>query len=339
MSLRARLLLVLSLALLLPAGLMGWRFYQERVQEIEQAQRRLSSLARRIGDEIDTRIQGTVQLQYGLSRAHDLDTTDRAACSEFLSAVREEYAQYTGILTIRPDGALFCDSLRTGRQLDLRDRDYFKQALTLRGSVALQPTFGRLTGISGLQIAYPVHDGDGPLKYVLLASLNLDKFAVERQREFLTPRPQLLLVDRQGSVLIWSGDGPGRQAPGTSITDRALLQLATQPNGSAVAEIVDEQGQVRVWATDAAQIDRRSDIHVLVGLPKADLVAAANRRLVQDLGFSAGSRCCCSPRCGCSPSSASAARWAASPRWRASWVAAGSMPALPSLTRVGNWTG
>lgn len=199
MNLRARLLLILLLALALPAGLMGWRFYQERLLEIEQAQVRLSSLARRIGDEIDSRIQGTAQLQYGLSRAHDLDTTDRAACSEFLSAVREEYPQYTGILTIQPDGALFCDSLRTGRQLDLRDREYFKQAQTLRGAVALQPAFGRLTGISVLQIAYPVHDGDGPLKYVLLASLNLDKFTAERQREFIAPRPQLLLVDRKGA--------------------------------------------------------------------------------------------------------------------------------------------
>ena len=285
MSLRARLLLILLLALSLPAGLMGWRFYQERVVEIEMAQVRLSTLARRIGDEIDTRIQGTTQLQYGLSRARDLDTTDRAACSAFLSAVREEHPQYTGILTIRPDGSLFCDSLRTGRQLDLRDRDYFKQALTLRDAVALQPTFGRLTGSSVLQMAYPVHDGDGPLKYVLLASLNLDKFAAERQREFIAPRPQLLLVDRQGGVLVWSGEGAHRQAPGTLLTNAALLRLATQPNGSAVAEVIDAQGQAQVWATDAAQLDRRSGIHVLLGLPKAELVAAANRRLVEDLGL------------------------------------------------------
>ena len=285
MSLRARLLLILSLALLLPAGLMGWRFYQERTVEIDQAQRRLTTLARRIGDDIDTRVQGTAQLHYGLSRARDLDTTDRAACSEFLSAVREAYPQYTGILTIRPDGSLFCDSLRTGRQLDLRDRDYFKKALTQRGTVALQPAFGRLTGTSVLQIAYPVHDGEGPLKYVLLASLNLDKLATDRQREFITPRPQLLLVDLRGGVLFWSGEASSRQAPGTSIVDSALMRLATQSNGPAVAEIVDARGEAQVWATDAAQVDRRSGIHVLVGLPKADLVAAANRRLVQDLSF------------------------------------------------------
>ena len=125
MSLRARLLLLLSLALLLPAALMGWRFYQQSQEDIDQARLRLSRLAQRIGEEIDTRVQGTAQLHYGLSRAHDLDTADRVACSDFLSVVREAYPQYTGILTIRPDGALFCDSLRTGRQLDLRDREYF----------------------------------------------------------------------------------------------------------------------------------------------------------------------------------------------------------------------
>ena len=95
------------------------------------------------------------------ARARDLDTRDKAACSAFLSAVREEYPQFTGILTINPDGSLFCDSLRTNRTLDLRDRAYFKQALVAHGAVTLEPVFGRLTGTSVLQIAYPVRPESG----------------------------------------------------------------------------------------------------------------------------------------------------------------------------------
>ena len=94
-----------------------------------------------------------------------------------LSAVREEYPQFTGILTIDPDGSLFCDSLQSNRSLDLRDREYFKQAKLANGVVTLQPAFGRLTGISVLQIAYPVRSESAELKFVLLASLNLQKFA------------------------------------------------------------------------------------------------------------------------------------------------------------------
>src|SRR5512145_1396248 len=115
MSLRTRLLILVIAAMLVPAALVGLRFVQ--------------------------------------NRARDLDTRDKAACSEFLSAVREEYTRFTGILTINPDGSLFCDSLRTNRTLDLRDREYFRQALKAHGVVTLEPVFGRLTGISVLQIA------------------------------------------------------------------------------------------------------------------------------------------------------------------------------------------
>ncbi len=285
MSLRARLLLILLLATLLPTALVGWRFIQERQRDLADARRTLAASARHIGEELDARVQGTAQLHYGLARARDLDTTDRAVCSEFLSEVLAEHPQYTGLLTIRPDGALFCDSLRSGRQLDLRDREYFKQALTKRGEVVLQPTFGRLTGISVLQIAYPVHDTVGPLKFILLASLNLEKFTQDRLREFVTPRPQILLVDRKGTVLVGSGSEPGRPPAGSSIADSALFRLANQTTGTDVAEIVDARGEEQVWAVDAGASSRPHGVRVLLGVSKAELIAAANKRLAQDLTF------------------------------------------------------
>ena len=147
MSLRTRLLILVIAAMLVPAILVGLRFAQNRTSEINAALANLSATADDMSKDLDEKIQGTAQLHYGLARARDLDTSDKAACSAFLSAVREEYPQFTGILTITPDGALFCDSLRTNRTLDLRDRAYFKQALTANGVVTLEPVFGRLTGI------------------------------------------------------------------------------------------------------------------------------------------------------------------------------------------------
>src|SRR3954467_11414806 len=171
MSLRARLLVLVALATLVPAVLMGLRFVQNRVSAIEAAFVNLSETAVEIATDLDGKIQGTAQLHYGLARARDLDTRDKAACSAFLSAVREAYPQYTGILTINPDGSLFCDSLQTGRSLDLRDRGYFKKALVTTDAVTLEPVFGRLTGNSVLQIAYPAYSDSAMLRFVLLASL------------------------------------------------------------------------------------------------------------------------------------------------------------------------
>ena len=78
-----------------------------------------------------------------------------------------------GILTILPNGRLFCDSLRTGRELNLTDRDYFRRALDAPAGVVLEAAFGRLTGRAVMQVAYPARDATGALRFVLLASLDL----------------------------------------------------------------------------------------------------------------------------------------------------------------------
>src|SRR5262245_39788015 len=173
MSLRTRLLMLVALATLVPAILLGLRFFQNRTREIAAALFTVSATVNNSSDDLDGKVQGTAQLHYGLARAHDRDTRDKAACSAFLSAVREAYPQYTGILTIDPDGQLFCDSLRTGRTLDLNDRDYCRRVLVSDGVVTLEPVFGRLTGTSVLQIAYRARSETGQLKFVLLASFNL----------------------------------------------------------------------------------------------------------------------------------------------------------------------
>jgi len=225
MSLRTRLLLLVIAAMLVPAILVGLRFVQNRASEIGAAVAGLSAAANDISADLDEKIQGTAQLHYGLARARDLDTQDKAACSDFLSAVREEYPRFTGILTITPGGSLFCDSLRTDRTLDLRDRTYFKQALAARGTVTLEPVFGRLTGLSVLQIAYPVRSEAGELRFILLASFNLKKFAEDHDKR-LSNENAILLVDRKGTVLVAPEGADWIEPPGGSIANAELFRFA-----------------------------------------------------------------------------------------------------------------
>src|SRR5882672_3012119 len=284
MSLRTRLLILVIAAMLVPAILVGLRFVQNRTSEINAARANLSATADDISGDLDEKIQGTAQLHYGLARARDLDTSDKAACSAFLSAVREEYPQFTGILTINPDGSLFCDSLRTDRTLDLRDRAYFKQALTATGVVTLEPVFGRLTGISVLQIAYPVRSESGTLKFILLASFNLKKFA-EYHDKRLSSDNEILLVDGKGMVLVepqrkdWTGP------PGASITDSEQFRFAAAPNGEPFREVTDRDGRTHVWAVARSPSARDAGLYIMVGRSKDALVAAANRRLYEDMAI------------------------------------------------------
>jgi signal transduction histidine kinase/CheY-like chemotaxis protein len=283
MSLRTRLLILVIAAMLVPAILVGLRFAQNRSSEIRAALANLSATADDISKDLDEKIQGTAQLHYGLARARDLNTSDKAACSAFLSAVREEYPQFTGILTITPEGSLFCDSLRTNRTLDLRNRAYFKQALTANGIVTLEPVFGGLTGIAVLQIAYPARSESGDLKFVLLASLNLRKFA-EYDKRLLNGK-EVLLVDRKGTVLVAPHSKGWTEPAGASIANSDLFRFATAADRAPFHEMKDAEGRTHVWAVARSPSIRDAGLYIMVGLSKDGLFATANRRLYEDLAM------------------------------------------------------
>ena len=287
MNIRARLLLLVSTATLLPAGFIGGRFVHDRAANVAAAMRSLEGAANGIAMTIADRIRGTKQLHYGLARARDLDTNDKAACSSFLSVVLEAYPQYTGIVTITPDGQLFCDSLRTGRTLDLRAREYFQKALVATDGVTLEPVFGRLTGLSVLQIAYPVRAESGSLKFVLLASLNLDKLVQNYKSDTPQTMFDIVVTDTKGTVLVGKPSERWKDRVGTAIADTAIFGFSNaHPN--RVGEVSGIDGSQQVWAVAGIPEVTAAGVHVMVGTPSDNLLMAANHRLRQDLSVLSG---------------------------------------------------
>lgn len=281
MSIRARLLLIALLAALVPALLVLVRSVEDREAIIAADTQRLSTLAQDKSDELYERIRGTTQLQFGLARARDLDTDDRVGCSAFLSEVRESHPQYTGILTIRPDGRLFCDSLRSGRELDLNDRDYFRRAVAEKGAVVLEPAFGRLTGRAVMQVAHPVRTASGELRFVLLASLDLEKIATFAGP--VVPGARLLIVDDKGLVLAATPQGSAGFKPGQSIAGTPLWQFAEPRDGAAEAEVAMQGGELMRWARADSNSISGTRIHVLAGAPRDAIIAKAQRRHANDI--------------------------------------------------------
>ena len=283
MSIRIRLLLLILFATLVPALVGGWQFLERRDSEIAAAQRDLAAAAQRTARVLRDTVQATAQLHFGLSRARDLDTQDQAACSAFLADVLKEHPQYTGILTITPQGDLFCDSLRTGRALHLTDRRYFQQALTSKNPLAVEPAFGRLTGIAVLQIAYAARRETGEPKFVLLASLNLEKYMQLRAMSLPRETAVVALMDGKGTILTWHPGG--EKLRGTSIADSPLFRFAREHQDGGTREITEAGGASRIWAVSALPDLPEAGLHVLVGVSRKDLLTAANRNLGQALSI------------------------------------------------------
>jgi diguanylate cyclase (GGDEF)-like protein len=265
MSLRARILLLALAASLLPLLAMLWLLLEIRASNSDQTRAQIIQRAEAIAAELDDRIAGTGQLLFGLSRAPILGADDRAACSAFLADVLKEHRQYTGILTIKPDGRLHCDSLNTGRTLTLTDRQYFRQALTASGTV-VEAAIGRLTGKGVLQIAYPVRTADNSLRYVLLASLDMDAYGRAVAAALPFPRMHFQVWNGDGSIVM-DHPGPDSKPLTVGAAERAFLLGPSSDN----TLLIGEKENARIWVKALLPGSRQPGLRLALSVPEADL--------------------------------------------------------------------
>jgi len=274
LSLRTRIVLLVMLAVLVPAIAMVVYLVQKRTQDIREAERNLSAAVRIAESQLESRINGTTQLLFGLAQSRELDTSNREACSAYLDQVRQRYPQYTGILTIKPTGELHCDSLRTGRQLDLNDRAYFRQAMASRDP-AYELAFGRLTGIGVLQVAFAARDASGQVKFVLLASIDLQQYAQQVATAQPYARSVMPIFDRKGTMIAGYAGANVKSNAGQSFAGSELFKFAQSGKPGDTTELTGLRGLRRIWAVGSLHQTWKDGPILLLGVPTAELVADA----------------------------------------------------------------
>lgn len=286
MSLRSRILLLVLAASMLPVLAMLLFLFEHRREAVVDARDQLRSHAEFVAADLGGRISGTVQLLFGLARVPVLQHGDKEACSRFLSEVLREHPQYTGLLTILPDGTLHCDSLHSGRKLDLNDRRYFQLA---RGSnsAVIEPVVGRLTGKGVIQIAYPVRDDKNGLRFVLLASLDIESFGRNVVQTQPYAGPGFVLWNNEASVVIAVPETI-RKVLGESPDIKTFMST----NDGKTTAAFHHHNEPRIWARASLPEKYGDSLHVALSVTEADLVANLDQEFRQTLFTFAGLVAC-----------------------------------------------
>jgi diguanylate cyclase (GGDEF)-like protein len=266
-SLRARILWLVLASSLLPVPAILWLLLEIRSATVDQARERLAARATLIASDLNDKIAGTGQLLFGLARVPVLGAGDKIACSDFLAEVLREHPQYTGLLTILPDGGLFCDSLRSGRTLDLRDRRYFQQALRSREPV-VEAVIGRLTGNGVLQVAYPVRNADGALQFVLLASLDMDAYGRTVVQSLPYEHSHFQIWNEDGSVVMdYAQEGQKR----LTLQDAQRALMRPGPSSATQALLSGDDGVDRIWLHTGLPRSHGEALRLALVVPEMDL--------------------------------------------------------------------
>jgi PAS domain S-box-containing protein len=282
-SLRARLILLVLLALLPVLAILVYNAAENRDREAARVRAEVAALSRLAASQQEQVIESARQVLISLAQLPEVRGGDSAACTARLAQLMEHYQQgYTGFAAARPNGDLFCRSVPLSEPINVANSASFQQARDTADLSIGQYQVGRGSGKPNLGVCYPVLGTANQVQAVICGGLDLNLL---NQRAAQAPLPGgavLVITDRNGTILVRHPDPEAWT--GRSLPDEPLIQaLLSQPVGQTEVRGVD--GVTRLYAFTQISSSVDTGIHLAVGIPPELAFAEVNRRLARDLAL------------------------------------------------------
>ncbi len=279
-SLRARLLLVVGLAVIPAFGLIVHTALEQRRDAVRDVQESALRLARLAASEQGRRLAGARNLLIALSRLPDVRRPDTPACHRLLADLLPEYPLYLNLGVIDPRGRLVCSALPVAAETNLADRAYFQRAVDSRNFAIGDFQIGRVTGKASVNVAYPVLDR-GAVTGVIFAAIDLDWLNQLVRDARLPEGSTFTVIDRHGTVLVRH---PERTWVGRAYPDSDLVELVRSASAAGIGELAEPDGVPRLLGfSPLLDGGRAGDVYVSIGIPVEAAVSDANRLLLGNL--------------------------------------------------------
>jgi len=227
-------------------------------------------------------VEGTRQLLIAVSQSRDVREGDGAGCSAYLRQLLPHFgSMYSNLGVLDRQGALICSGV-TSLTVNLSDREYFKRAIDTRLFVVGEYIVGRLTRKASLPLAYPLLDGQGTVRLVMFATIDLERFNEGLIGQAWPADASVIVTDRSQTIVALRPDG--REWLGRSVAKGPVARrIESQEKGVFDFE---ESGQTDVIAFERVR-PLETGLTVRVSRPKTQARTAANWVMYRSLlGFS-----------------------------------------------------
>ena len=281
LSLRARLLLVVLMALLPVMALVlatGWEARQAEGQRIRE---RALQLVRLLARDQEQSIVESRQFLITLAQLPALQERDAAACNQFMQNAQKQYPRYANLGALLPDGKVFCSARDFTPGMSGADNVWFQRVLENRDSAVSDYHIGGITGRAVLTLAQAALDASGSLRAVAFASLDLEWLNRVIAESHLPAGSVLTVIDREGRVLARSPDPEFWIGESMQDSPLAKVMQAQQQEGLSEAFALDRVKRLYVYRKLGPTPDVNS--YVIIGIPKKVIYAESERILRRNL--------------------------------------------------------
>jgi signal transduction histidine kinase len=281
-SVRARLLLLVLLAVIPALGLALYTNLEERQLRKTQVEEQAMRLSRLVSADHERLIEDARQLLVTLAAFPAVRDRNRAACNTLFADLLARRSSYANLAVVDADGNVICTALPMTGQVYVGDRVYFQRALETRDFAIGEYQVGRVTGKATLNFGYPVLDDAGHVRAVVVAALDLAWLNQLASQAGLPPRSMLTVIDRNGTILSRypdEGKWVGKLMPESLVLKAILTQ---QGNGMTEAPGTDGIPRLFSFAPFGGRA-QSAGAYVSVGIPAAVAFAGANQILARNL--------------------------------------------------------
>jgi len=275
-GLRARLLLLVVLALLPALGLILYTAHQSGRLAASRTVDDAQLLVRLMAARYERLAVNTRELLGTLALFPEVRGRDAAGCNALMARLNSGYSQYLNFGVIGPDATVFCSALPAIQPVKIDDRAYFQRALQTRNFAVGDFQIGRITGQPVVVFSYPDFDAAGRLRTMLFAALDvawLNRFAAKAQ---LPAGSQVTLYDSRGVILSRYPESEGWI--GKTRPDSPLLRAILASRSEGTLETTGLDGEPRLYAFAPLLITAPgAGIYVSVGIPRDVAYAGVTR--------------------------------------------------------------
>lgn len=201
MSLRRRLAILVGIGMTPPLLLVMVNTARWQVHHEEDLHVAAVADARLLSTEVTQTIDNSRETMMIMSK-FPAAPGDEAACTAYFKSIVESLPIYREAAIIDAEGKFHCSTIPIPPNLNVKDRPYFAEPISTGQFTIGTFTKGRVTGETSIHLSMPYKSVDGTMSGVIVLILNPEKMAEEIAALPWHPRDRIIVVDRNGAVVL-----------------------------------------------------------------------------------------------------------------------------------------
>ncbi len=279
-SLRLRLLTLVFLSVLPVLGIFIYNAreqYERDTVALEQEAKRLTKVAASTQDQL---VEKTRELLVSLSQVPQIQTRDKATCSKFLTDLKTQTLPEIILGVADIDGQIFCSNFSLQKNLNIKDKDWFKKTVENNYFSLGSYEINQITGKPMLMFGYPLRDNQEKVEAVLFYGLDLKHINEIISKIELPTESSLIITDRQGIIL--SHSPQSENWIGKSWPEISLIKNSFDRSKGEI-QILNLNHLDHLYTVTTLISVETEKIYVIFDIPKTTAFAKINKLLWQYL--------------------------------------------------------